>query len=124
MTGTAGTVTAAVATAADLPEAPGATGTVAVVVTGGPDGDERGTLRLLDGRPVEALEAADADLTLTLTAAEATAVVAGELDPSVAFMRGRLKTSGDNGLVLRFLAATAAPAFGPWLAAVAGSRPS
>ena len=32
-------------------------------------------------------------------------MAAGELDPSVAFMQGRMKTAGDPGLVLDVLAA-------------------
>ena len=36
-------------------------------------------------------------------------MAAGDLDPSVAFMRGRMKTAGDPGLVLDVLAAAAAP---------------
>jgi putative sterol carrier protein len=34
-------------------------------------------------------------------------MAAGELDPSVAFMQGRLKTAGDPGLVLDVLAGAA-----------------
>jgi putative sterol carrier protein len=35
----------------------------------------------------------------------------GQLDPSVAFMQGRLKTSGDNALLLSVLKWSATPAF-------------
>jgi putative sterol carrier protein len=45
-----------------------------------------------------------ADVTLTITEEDARAMLSGELDPSVAFMRGTLKTSGDPGLLLRLLA--------------------
>ncbi len=59
----------------------------------------------------------EADLTLTIGTGEARLVKEGELDPSVAFMRGRLKSSGDNALLLRILAWSASPAFTEALAA-------
>ena len=57
------------------------------------------------------------DLTLTLSPADAELVKQGRLSPSVAFMQGRLKTSGDNALLLRVLAWSATDAFAPALAA-------
>jgi len=54
---------------------------------------------------------AEADLTLTLSPDDARSVHHGELAPSVAFMQGRLKTAGDNALLLRVLAWTATPDF-------------
>lgn len=56
-------------------------------------------------------------LTLALSPEDARLVMRGELAPSVAFMQGRLKTSGDNGLLLKVLAWTATPAFAATLAA-------
>jgi SCP-2 sterol transfer family len=53
----------------------------------------------------------EADLTLTLSPDDARSVKDGQLDPSVAFMQGRLKTSGDNALLLSVLEWTATPAF-------------
>lgn len=50
-------------------------------------------------------------LTLTLSPEDAAAVATGELAPSVAYMQGRLKTAGDNGLLLRVLRWSATPAF-------------
>ena len=92
--------------------APGASGTVQIVVTGAPDGDGDGKwyFRLDDGVVAEAAAGTQAapDLTLTVGFAEAAAMAAGELDPSVAFMRGRMKTAGDPGLVLDVLAGAAA----------------
>jgi len=81
-------------------------GTVQVDVTGGPDGDVS-VHAVLDGGQVTAIgagAATDPDAVLTLTAADAGAVVAGTLDPSVAFMRGRLKVAGEMGVVLDLLA--------------------
>jgi len=89
---------------AGVEQEPGPSGTVQVVVTGASDGDA--TLTLADGALARVAPGADATaaVTLTFTRADADAVVAGELDPSVAFMRGRMKTAGDPGLVLQVLA--------------------
>ena len=88
---------------------PGPTGTLQVVVTGAPDGDGKWHARIDDGVVAEAaLGARPApDLTLTVTYPDGAAMAAGELDPSVAFMQGRLKTAGDPGLVLDVLAGAA-----------------
>jgi SCP-2 sterol transfer family len=106
---------------AGLPARPGVTGTVALVVTGTEAGEVTSTLVWEDGRLVAATPGAPADpaLTLTLPAADGRAVLAGELEPSVAFMRGRLKTAGDNGLVLGVLGATQGAPLRAWLAGVA-----
>jgi hypothetical protein len=79
---------------------------VAVTVTGGPGGD---ATYLRHWWP--AGDEPERQLAVTLPAAEAWAILAGELSPSVAFMRGRLKTSGDPGAVLDALAASATPSF-------------
>jgi hypothetical protein len=104
---------------------PGVTGSIGLVVTGTAGGDIKVRLRVVDGRPVEAVAAGggDPELTLTVTAGDAAAIARGEMAPSVAFMRGRLKTAGDNGLLLRLLAATAHPDFGPWLGGLTAHRP-
>lgn len=44
-----------------------------------------------------------ADVTFTVTPADATAVAAGDLDLSVGFMRGQVKVAGDPGALLRVL---------------------
>ena len=54
----------------------------------------------------------EAALTLTLSPGDAEQILEGLLAPSVAFMQGRLKTAGDNALLLRALAWSATPAFG------------
>jgi len=63
------------------------------------------------GRPVEVMVGVvdDADITLTVGYDDAVAVVRGELEPSVAFMQGRLKASGDMGLLLGLLPSAEAP---------------
>jgi hypothetical protein len=90
--------------------APGPTGTVQMVVTGAPEGDGKFHARVDVGVVAEAaLGSRPApDVTLTASYADASAMAAGELDPSVAFMQGRLKTAGDPGLVLDLLACAAA----------------
>lgn len=62
-------------------------------------------------------------LTLTLSPGDAELIRQGRLAPSVAFMQGRLKTSGDNSLLLRALAWSATPAFASALASWA-SKPA
>ena len=51
------------------------------------------------------------DLTLTIGTDDAYRVGRGELDPSVAFMQGKLKSTGDNALLLSILGWSATPAF-------------
>src|SRR5205814_2501 len=72
------------------PEQPGASASVQLVVTGGPDGEVRCAWMLEDGklRDVRLESKPDADVVLTLGYADAVAVQRGELDPSVAFMQG------------------------------------
>lgn len=87
---------------------PGGSGTVQIVVTGADlPHDGKWYVRLDDGVVAEAAAGPSAtpDVTLTLTHADAVAMAQGELDPGVAFMRGRMKTAGDPGLVLDVLAA-------------------
>ncbi len=55
-----------------------------------------------------------AEVQWTVPDAEGSAILAGELDPTVAFMRGRLKTAGAPGVVLKVLAAAAGEAFAVW----------
>ncbi len=93
---------------ADQPPRPGATGRVQVVVSGGPNGDVKGSFTVEDGRVVGAAvgDAPDAELTMTLDYATAVEIQQGTLDPSVAFMQGRSKTTGDTGLLLQLLPVT------------------
>ena len=56
------------------------------------------------------------DLVLTISPHDAELVRGGELAPSVAFMQGRLKTAGDNALLLQLLAFSATPGFSDLLA--------
>ena len=82
------------------------------VITGGPDGEVRYTAIAADGAVTYLPGTADdVDVTLTDTAANALAIVRGELDPNAAFMRGRTKVAGATGPLLALLAATRTPTF-------------
>ena len=93
--------------AAGLHGPPTLEGTVVVEVTGGGAGDVTGHATFAGGELVDSGSGAvpGADLTLTLTDADARAVVTGELDPSVAFMQGRMKVAGAMAPLLDLLAA-------------------
>ena len=88
---------------------PTLTGSVVVEVTGGPDGDASIHAVFAEGHLVAsgAGSVPSPDVTLTLTDADARAVVAGGLDPSVAFMQGRMKVAGAMGPVIDLLALAA-----------------
>ncbi len=58
--------------------------------------------------------APDADLTLQIGRADAQAVATGQVEPSVAYMRGRLKATGDGALLLGLLASTATDGYQEW----------
>jgi hypothetical protein len=87
--------------------APGGSGAVQVLVTGLADGDASWQLSVDDGVVAEVAPGAPASaaLTLTVPAAVAEEIAAGDLTASAAFMQGRMKTAGDLGLVLDVLAA-------------------
>jgi len=90
---------------AGLPERPGATARVQVVVSGGPDGEVAYLQVFDDGRLVECSLTRDdgADVTLNQTHADAVAIVTGEIDPSAAFMQGRVKVVGSMGSLMAVL---------------------
>ena len=107
-----------------LPEVPGATGSVNLAFVVAPRKEVAIHWRYDDGHPVEGAPGAvpEPDLALSMAAADAADVVSGRVEPSVSFMRGRLKAAGDGGLLLAFLESTTAPTFEQWrerLAAIA-----
>jgi hypothetical protein len=72
------------------------------VVTGGPEGDVRWSLRLAGGRAqVVTGPAPDADVSLSTDWDTALALSAGELAVTDAFLAGRLRLRGDVGVLLR-----------------------
>jgi putative sterol carrier protein len=91
---------------------------VECAVTGTPDGEVK---LYAKGTEIGFGGVADADISLTLPYAEAIAIARGELEPSVAFMQGRMKTAGNPGKLLDLLAATATAAFQAGLEQVASS---
>ena len=99
-----------------LPEAPGVTGSVALAFVTAPRKEVTIHWRYEDGRPAEgaAGPVPEPDLALSLAAADAADVVSGRVEPSVAFMRGRLKASGDGALLLAFLKSTTDGGFEKW----------
>ena len=104
------------------PPVAGANGMVSMVITTGRRDEVSYHWSYRDGIPGEGGvgPVADADLTLTITRADAEAVASGEVEPSVAYMRGRLKASGDGALLLGLLASTATDSYRDWRRRVMG----
>ncbi|HEX4864856.1 MAG TPA: SCP2 sterol-binding domain-containing protein [Acidimicrobiales bacterium] len=102
-----------------LPDAPGVSGTVSFAVTEG-TGKKRQEAgfhwRYEDGKAIDGAAGvdADADLVLLIAGEDAVDLLSGRVEPSVSFMRGRLKASGDGGLLLGFLRATTDSRFDSW----------
>lgn len=99
--------------AVGLPPRPGLTAGIQHVITGGPDGDVSCYWVLADGRPTSAAIGSleSPDVTLTLSWSDAAAIQSGGLDPSVAFMQGRMKVAGSMSVVLELLPATREAAY-------------
>ena len=91
---------------------PSLEGTLRVDVTGAPGGDRIAHARFGGGRLADVGPGAGegSDASVALTVEDARAVLDGDLDPSVAFMQGRMKAAGDMGLVLDVLALAATDA--------------
>ena len=76
--------------------------TVRQVVTGGPDGEVAWHVRLGDGTvQIGSGRVPDAEVVITQSHETATAVSRGRLSPAQAFASGRLKLSGQVGLLVR-----------------------
>lgn len=107
--------------AADLPERPGATALLQIVVSGAPEGEVVYTQRVEDGRIVAAALGADgeADVVLTQTYADAVAIAKGELEVSAGFMQGRVKMAGTTGALMAILPLTQSEEYKVLLAEVA-----
>ena len=98
---------------ADLPGPAGLSARLQVEITGGPDGEVRYHRVFEDGREVSsATGPVDVpDVTLTMAWDDAVAVERGDLDPNVAFMRGRLKVAGSMGVMLTLLPLARTPEY-------------
>jgi putative sterol carrier protein len=99
------------ALASELPERPGLTARIQQEITGGPEGDVSCFWVLEDGRPTSAATGTieSADVTLTLSWSDAAAIQTGGLDPSVAFMQGRMKVAGSMDATMALLPASRGP---------------
>ena len=97
---------------AALPPRPGVSARVQFTVTGAP-GEVVYWLAWEDGRVVDSGLGPDpaAEVQLVTPRALAAELAQGRVEPSVAFMQGRMKTSGDQAALLRVLAATATPEY-------------
>ncbi|HVA74091.1 MAG TPA: SCP2 sterol-binding domain-containing protein [Acidimicrobiales bacterium] len=104
-----------------LPDIPGAKGTVSFAVSGGRRQEAGFHWIYKDGVAAagEAGSDASADLVLLLASEDALDMVRGDVEPSVSFMRGRLKASGDGALLLGFLKSTTGTGFIAWREKVA-----
>jgi hypothetical protein len=96
------------ALAPSRPPVPGANGTISVTITSGRGDEVAYHWSYQDGVPGAGGVGVgpDADLVVTMTRADAELIASGEVEPSVAFMRGRLKAAGDGGLLVGWLAST------------------
>ena len=102
--------------------APEAAATIAITLLGAPGGDRPTTWQVEGERMTATLgDSPDADVVVTIPWADALAIVTGELEPAVAYMRGRLKPSGDMKLTLALMKLGSSPAFATWMSHVAGS---
>ncbi|MCY3925941.1 MAG: SCP2 sterol-binding domain-containing protein [bacterium] len=110
------------AAAGGLPEVPGVGAAVSIEVPGGPAGTSRFGVVVTDGRLVELSPGrlAEADCSVSCSYGDACDILAGRLDPPVAYMQGRLKIDGAYEAVLFGLRPLlAADAFGAFAAEVA-----
>ena len=94
---------------------------VEVVISGGEDGKLSTRWEVADGRLVGVRPVAEGDpppaASIPLVHADASAIVAGERDPAVSYMRGDIKPEGRSAAVLALMSALARPACRDALAA-------
>jgi hypothetical protein len=104
------------ALAASRPPAAGLSGTVSVAVSIARGKEVAYHWSYRDGAPGEGGmgPVPDAHLVLTIGRDDARSIWTGEVEPSVAYMRGKLKASGDGALLLGLLESTATDAYRKW----------
>lgn len=96
------------------PERMGATARLQYVLTNAPDGGEvRYYWVVVDGKLLESGlgDLDDAEITLTLSHADATLIQKGELDANAAFMQGRVKVAGNTPKLMALLPVTQSPEY-------------
>lgn len=93
---------------ADLPLRPGASASIQFDVAGGPDGPVSFHQVIEDGRVVAAADGPvdDADFTLIMRWDDFVDSLHGRFDPTVGFMQGRVKVTGNIGRMLSVLPVT------------------
>ena len=97
-----------------LPGRPSVTARIQGRVAGRARGSEKVvTIELVDGEvtSVQPAVAEAPDVVLALNIEDAQLMLAGELEPNVAFMQGRLKVNGSMGVVLQLLPIARTPEF-------------
>jgi hypothetical protein len=95
---------------ADLPPGPGGSGVAAVVATGGEFGRVTTNWLVEDGRLIAICVddgSTEAEVSIPQVRGDLEAVIAGERDAAVAFMRGDLKPEGSSRALFALLSALA-----------------
>ena len=97
---------------ADVEPGPGGSGVVEVVVTGGEPARQSAVL-VIDAGRLTAISVdgsgPESEVAIPQSRADFEAMVRGELDPAIAFMRGDLKPDGSSRAVFALLSALARP---------------
>ena len=96
------------------PERMGASARLQYVLNQAPEGGEvKYYWVVVDGKLVESGlgELDDAEITLTLSHADATLIQKGELDSNAAFMQGRVKVTGNTPKLMALLPITQSPEY-------------
>lgn len=89
---------------------------VQFVVSGSPSGEVKHVWEINEGRLVSSVvgSKSDAEIVISISWDDAVQIQQGALNPSVAFMQGRMKASGNMTKFLTLLSSTAWPQFEEW----------